>query len=212
MDEKEIIQIIISIFTLGIVFSFSKLILLEFSYLGTGILFAFVIISTNILGKKLIALKLDASVRHEIWFWKRFGFKPHKHLKKEIPMGIILPLFVSAFSLGLIKVASILTYETSALKRRASKRQGHFSFTEMTDKDNAYIGAAGIFITLSLAFLTYWVPGLEELSRMSSFYAFWNLIPISKLDGSQIIFGNKTLWTFLAVITLIFTGYSLLLV
>ena len=212
MDEKEIIQIIISIFVLGIVFSFSKLILLDFSYLGIGILFSFLIISTNILGKKIIALKLDASVKHEIWLWRRYGFKPNHYLKNSIPFGIIVPLFISAFSLGIIKFMSILTYETSALKRRAAKKHGCNSFTEMTDKHNAYIGATGILTTLTLAFIVYWIPGLEELSRMSAFYVFWNMIPISKLDGCQIIFGNKTLWAFLAVITLIFAGYALLLI
>jgi len=212
MDKKEIINLILAILILGVIFSFSELISSNFSYLGTGILFAFLIISTNILAKKLMASKLDANVKHEIWHWQRFGYKPHHHLTKPIPLGAILPLFISTFSLGVIKFTTILTYETSALKRRAAKRFGHYSFTEMTDKHNAFIGAAGILTTLLLSFITYWIPGLEELARMSAFYAFWNLVPISKLDGCQIIFGNKTLWTFLAIIAVIFTGYALLLI
>ena len=106
---------------------------------------------------------------------------------------------------------TILTYNTTALKRRAAKRFGYYSFAEMTDWHNALIGAAGIIVMLLLSFVSYWIPTLEPLARLAAFYAFFNMIPFSKLDGSQIYFGSRILWYALAIITLIFASYALLL-
>jgi len=164
-----------------------------------------------VLAKKFIAYKLDAAVENKIWFWQRYGFKEKQHLKNAIPAGIIFPIFLSALTLGGSKLMTILSYETTALKKRAAKRFGKSSFTEMTDKHTGMIGAAGIVMVLALSFVAYWIPGVEGLSKYAAFYAFWNLIPFSQLDGTKIFFGSRVLWSVLAVITLIFVSYALLL-
>jgi Zn-dependent protease len=163
-------------------------------------------------GKKIVARWLDSDVEHKVWFWQRYGLKPGWHLQKSVPIGIILPLVFTAFSLGVLKLMTILTYNTKAMKRRAARRFGYYSFTEMTDWHNALIGAGGIIAIFILTFISYWISGLESLARISAFYAFWNMIPIGKLDGIQIYLGSRILWYFLAIITLIFTGYALFLV
>jgi Zn-dependent protease len=96
------------------------------------------------------------------------------------------------------------------MKVRAAKRFGFYSYSELTDFHNALIGAGGIIALLILSFISYF-PGFEYLSRIAAFYAFWNMIPISKLDGTQIFFGSRALWTALAIITIIFTAYALIL-
>lgn len=212
MKEKELINIIIAIIVLFIIIGFKSLIDLDLIGIGLSVLFALIIIVVNITSKKIMAHYLDSDVEHEIWRWQRYGLKLHRHLKKPAPMGVILPIFITAFSLGAIKFMTILTYETSALKRRAAKRHGHFSFTEMTDWHNSLIGAAGIVAMLILSFISYWLPGTEFLARMAAFYAFFNMIPISKLDGTQIFMGSRVLWYTLVIITLIFAAYAVLLV
>jgi Zn-dependent protease len=82
----------------------------------------------------------------------------------------------------------------------------------MTDWHNALVGAAGIIAILLVAFISYWYAGLETLSKFATFYAFSNMIPFSKLDGSQIFFGSRVLWATLSIITLIFTAYAFALV
>ena len=153
---------------------------------------------------------LDSSVEHRLWYVYRTGFRPKQHFKREMPFGLIVPLVLAALSVGVLKVMTILTYETRALKHRAAKRHGFYSYTEMTDWHNGLIGAAGIVALLLVSFLAYF-PGLEYLSKMAAYYAFWNMLPISKLDGTQIFFGNRVLWTVLGVITLIFSFYALVL-
>lgn len=212
MKSSEFTHLISAVLILAIVMSFDSLITANFVSLTFAIIFAFVIIFANVTSKKLTASKLDANVEHSIWQFQRYGFKPHEHYKKPLPFGIIVPLIGTAIFLGLLKISTILTYETSSLKRRAAKRLGQYSFTEMTDFHIALIGASGIITTLAVAFISYWIPGLELLTKSATYYAFWNLIPFSKLDGAQIYFGSRTLWTSLAIITLIFTATALFII
>ncbi len=212
MNQSEMLNIVIAIAVLAIVIGLAPMIALDPYGMVLALAFAIIIIGTNILSKVLMALNLDAKVEHSIWQWSRYGFKESEKLAKSIPMGIILPLAFSVISLGALKVMTILTYETSALKRRAARRHGHMSFTEITDWHNALIGGAGIIAVLLVSFISYWIPGFEGLSRAAAFYAFFNMLPVSKLDGAQIFFGSRVLWYTLGIITLIFTGYALLLV
>jgi hypothetical protein len=212
MKESEILQIITAIITLTIIIGFTSIINLNFSFLGLSILFSLIIIIGSILGKKLMASKLDADIEHQIWRFQRYGVAPKSHLKKSIPAGIIFPLFLTIISLGTLKLMTLLTFRTKAMKRRSARRHGQFSYTEITDFHNALVGSAGIIIVLFISLISYFIPGFSELAKFSAFYAFFNLIPFSDLDGSQIFFGSRVLWASLAVITLIFTAYALLLV
>lgn len=214
MPSRELSHILAAVIILAVVLSFAPLLNQNYSLIPQMLFFSVIIILVPIIAKKLMAYHLDADVEHEIWFWQRFGFKVKSKFRKPIPAGIIFPLFFSIFSLGLIKLMTLLTYESRALKTRAAKRHGFYSFTEMTEWHHGLIGAAGILSLLLLSILAYFLPlpGLETLAKLATFYAFWNLIPVSKLDGAQIFFGSRTLYTLLAAITLIFTAYALMLV
>jgi hypothetical protein len=179
--------------------------------------FAIIIIATHVLSKKVVAFLLDSDVEHRLWHVYRFGFKGGSHFKKEIPFGVVVPLGVAVFATLLlwpigawIYFMGILTYETRALKYRAAKRFGFYSYTEVTDWHNAIIGGAGILAVLILAVVAYF-PGLELLTRLAIYYAFFNMLPISELDGTQIFFGSRVLYFVLGVITLILTAYALVL-
>ncbi len=212
--ESEIVHVLLAVLVLSLVIGFEYIISGSYSLLSTAILFSVIIIGLNILAKKLTAHMLDSDVEHKIWSFSRIGFKEHAKMKSEFPGGIFLPLLVSLLSLGSLKLMTILTYETKALKHRAAKRFGHYSFTEMTDWHNGLIGAAGILILLVISFISYFLPfnNLELLSRMATFYALFNILPIPKLDGLQIYFGSRVLYLVLATITAIFSIYALLLV
>jgi len=211
MKMGEIKQIVSAIIAFTIVIGFSQILASKGSMFIFGFFFAIIIIATNIAAKKLMASALDADVEHEIWRWSRYGFKPQAHLEKTLPAGLVFPLTLSFLSLGVVKILTFLTYETKALKHRAAKRFGVFSYTEITDWHNALIGAAGIISLLILSLIFYLIPfpNFEYLSILSTYYAFFNMLPISKLDGTQIFFGSRILWITLAIITTIFAGYAL---
>lgn len=211
MNTKEISTLLIALVTLTIIISFKSLLAGNIQYLGTAPLFAFLILLVNIGAKKWAAYSLDADVEHDLWYGARYGLKPGWKLEKKIPLGIIVPLAITAFSLGVAKCMTILSYETSALKRRAARRFGYYSFTEMTDWHNALVGAAGIIGVLILAIIAYTIPALDGLTSLAVYYAFWNMIPWSKLDGAQIFIGSRILYTTLALLTLALTIATLVI-
>ena len=211
MRSKEFTSIVAAIIILTAVGGFSFALDSNWAMIPLVLLFSAIIIFLFVFSKKLVAYLLDADVEHEIWSIYRYGFKPGWHFERPIPTGIILPLFFSLFSLGVVKLTSVLTYETRALKSRMAKRFGFYSYSEMTDWHNGLIGASGIISLLILAIVASFIPlNVEYLAKLAIFYAFWNLIPISNLDGSQIFFGSRILYSILAVITLIFTVYAVI--
>jgi len=214
MKLPEFYHILAAIIVLFVITSFQPLISSDYSSLVLLLAFSAAIILVAVFSKKIMADFLDASVEHKIWSTGRYWFRPHDRLNIEVPIGIIFPIFFSFFSIGYLKVMTLLTYETQALKRRVAKRHGFFSFTEMTGWHDALIGAAGIFSILLLAFIAYLlpIPALETLSKLAAYYAFFNMLPIGALDGYKILNGSRVLYTTLAIITLIFTAYALLLV
>ncbi len=212
MKTEEIFNIIGAIIILTVIIGFVAPLTTTGEAIAKALLFAIIIILANVLVKKVVAYNLDADVEHEIWKVSRYGWKPNHYFKREVPAGIILPLFFALFSLGLFKFMALLTYETRALTQRAAKRFGYYSYTEMTEWHNSLIGAAGIIAVLLVSLISYFSPWSNEiLWRMASFYAFFNMLPLSKLDGTQIFFGSRVLWSALAIITFIFTSYALFL-
>ena len=217
MAKGELSQVLAGVLILFAVISFGFV--LEANWLGVlkGLIFAILIIGVHILSKKWAAGLLDCDVEHKIWGVYRYGFKAHHHFKKEIPAGIIVPLFMLFFSVVflwpmgiLIKFMGILTYEARVLKRRAARRFGPYSYSELTEWHNGLIGAVGIVGLMFLAVIAYFVDQ-GYMSKMIAYYLFWNMLPISNLDGTQIFFGNRIVWVVLEVVTLLFVAYALVI-
>lgn len=212
MKQSEFLNILVAIVILTLTAGFSLALAGKWNGIAQIFLFSTIIVLISIFAKKIMAYLLDSDVEHEIWKVSRWGWKPQQYFKKAVPAGVIFPLFFSLISSGLLKFIPLLTYETRALKRRAAKRFGFYSFTEITENHNAIIGAAGIIAVLMLTIITYFLPAnFEYLAKISAYYAFCNLLPISKLDGAQIFFGSRVLWTTLALISTIFLIYALIL-
>lgn len=210
MADYEFANIFAGVLLMFIVSALGFVIQGDAALTAQAFVFSFIVIGVPVLVRKFVAYSLDASVKHRVWNVFHYGVKPGMHFKKEVPFGLIIPLFFSLISLGLVKIMTFITYETRALKYRASKRFGFYSYTEMTDWHNGLIGASGIVSVLLVSLIGY-LAGFEYLTKLAAFYAFWNMIPVSKLDGTQIFFGSKILYSVLAVITIIFTLYGLVL-
>jgi len=215
MNIREISHILAAFIIFTVIASAKQIFRQDWNAVGWTALFCAIILIVAIVAKKFMAYLLDSDVEHEMWRVSRFGYKPHHHVEKYmsegIPAGIIFPLLVSFFSLGMAKFPALLTFETKALTHRASRRFGIRSFVEMTDWHNGIIGSAGIIAVLILSFVAYF-PGAEYLAKLAAYYAFANMIPISKLDGVQIFFGSRVLFSIVGVITLIFFTYAIFLV
>ena len=201
-NKKEVITIGIISIILSFIFSFAKEINVFFSFF----IAIFFIIFINSIAKKISSYYLDSEIEIRLWEVKRYGFKPHKHFKRSFPSGIFFPLITALASLGYFVWMASIVFEVKPKIYRAAKRFGLYSFSEMTEYHIGLIAASGVLINLFFAIIGY-LTGFSVFAKLSIFYAFFNIIPFSDLDGNKIFFGSVVLWSFLAALILIGLGY-----
>ena len=209
LNRSETASIIIVTIILGFVLALQdwKISLSTFLY---ATLMIFIIIVLNILVKKYVAFRLDSNIETGVWKWQRYWVHESAYFKNPIPMGAVLPFILGLFSAGSFAWLASLEFEVSPSLSRVSKRHGLYRFSEMTEWHIALIAGTGVIANLLLALICYifggHLGGFLELGALSVYYAAFNLLPISNLDGSKIFFGSLVLWVTLAIITAIGVG------
>lgn len=198
LKPKEFAYVIV----VSIIFAFTLTLMESLEIFGYTLLAAFLVIMLNIFGKKVAAFYFDSDIKIKFWEVSRFGFKPRQKFKHSFPAGIFLPIITTAFSFGYFTWLAALTFEPEQKIHRAARRHGLYSFPEIPEYHIALIAAAGIFMNLLFSVIGYLI-NFQEFSVLNLYYAFFNLIPLSSLDGSKILFGSKLLWSVLGIITMI---------
>ena len=207
LNLKEISSILIAILVISLVLAIFKSFNIFF-YIFLAVFFVFVI---NILAKKVASFYLDSEIEIKLWEIKKYGFKPSSFFKKPFPAGILFPIIFAAVTLGNFVWMASLAFDVKPKISRATKRHGLYSYSEMTESHIGFIAGAGVIANLIFAILGY-LLGFPEFSKLNIFFAFFNMIPLSKLDGNKIFFGSLILWSLLAAIVLIGLGYVFFLV
>lgn len=210
---KELIIVILAALILGIAVAYAdslSIVLTTLIMLAT--------IGANIVAKKLSGNYFEANVKTKFWEIERYGFYKYAKFKKSIPMPW-LPLILSFLSYGYIWWLAIVQFDISPRVERVAKKHGFHStkkrYSSMTGHHLAIITAFGIFANLILAIVGYIFAGniswMGLLSKINVYYAMWSLVPISNLDGSKILFGNRPLWFTLVVImaTIVLGGFTI---
>lgn len=207
IKTKEALHIIISIVVVAI-----SLNLFREIYLFPKILLSvFLVFLINILAKKILAFYLESEIEFKIWEIKRFGFKPKDYLKKPLLAGAIFPPIFSLITLGNFQWLASLVFDVKPTTYRSVKRHGLYSYSEITEDHIGFIAAAGVVANLFFSIVGYLI-GFPEFSKINIYLAFFNMIPLSDLDGNKIFFGNIALWSLLATITLIGLGYVIFII
>ena len=178
------------------------------SFLGGITLFLYsllaisIIIFSNVFSKKITSDYLDAKIEIKLWEVKRYGYRVQDYFKKPILAGLIFPVAFILITIGYVKWMASLVFDVKPQIHRAAKRHGLYSFSEMTETHLGIIAASGIIINMIFAGVGY-LLNFTLLTQLSIYYIFFNMIPISNLDGNKIFNGNIVLWSFLAILTLI---------
>ena len=179
-----------------------------------------IILGLNVFAKKVTAHHYDSEIEIKLWEIKRYGLigalsggymHPSKKFKRAFPAGAFFPVLFAFFTFGTVKWMASLVFDVKAKVHRAAKRHGLWSFSEMTERHIGLIAAAGITINLLAAIIGYLI-NQPEFAKLNIYFAFFNMLPLSDLDGNKIFFGNKVLWSFLAIITTIGMFYALFLI
>lgn len=201
---KELVTIVLASIVLALVVAFGN----RSIFLITALSF-FIILGSNTLAKKVIGHHFETQVRVSFWKMYRFGFRKDTHFKFPLPM-IWLPLVLTLFSKGLLWVLAALEFDVEAKSERVSRRHGLYRFSQVTEWHVAWIATGGIITNLVLAIVGYSL-GYELFAKLSIYYAVWSIIPISSLDGTKILFGNRVLWLILFLVAIIFLGWGLII-
>ena len=205
LTKKEIIWIIIAILIMGFIIELTP----ELKLSLIGMLWAAIIILTSVLTKKIAANHFNIRIEHKILFWQRWGWYERSKFKKPIPIGLILPFFLSILSLGIIKPFVLLQFNAENLpKKRALKKRGTYRYSEINDSDLAFTAAWGFWALIALAIIGYFISQ-PELTKYSIYYGIWNLIPISNLDGTKLFFGSLINWILLIIASVSYTHLTL---
>ena len=204
-NKKEIGLVVITTLILAFTISLRNLGL----FLWT-ILAVFIAIMINIISKKIISYKLDTEIEIDLLELQKFGVRPHQHFKKPAPIGLILPFIVMIISAGYFTWMGSLIFNVKSKIHRTAKRFGLYKFSEITEHHTGLIATSGVIANLIFALIGY-IIGFSIFAKVSIYLAFFNMIPISNMDGNKIYFGNILIWSVLAAITLIALAYTIFL-
>ncbi|MCX6747030.1 MAG: hypothetical protein NTU63_02750 [Candidatus Pacearchaeota archaeon] len=163
-----------------------------------------IIVILNVAAKKFMAFQLDSEIEMKIWGIRRYGFKLGQHFKKAFPAGAFFPVLSKLIFFpfkNFVWMAS-LVFDIKPRIYKAAKRYGLYTFSEITEYHLGLIAMAGIVINLVSAIIGYFI-GFPMFARLNIYYAFFNMLPISDLDGNKIFFGSLAMWGFLASLVLI---------
>ncbi len=216
--KKEIKLLTISILLIAFAFAFDDkqpTLILSYwilNFIKTILIVAvsFLIIQTT---QKLIARRYNADIEYSFWRIRQWGFQPHKRFPykfgflgktilkiPQLPIGIILLLITSFFSLGKFFFIAINSYELKETKRK----RAHRTFMHLTEFENAKIALAFPLTALFLALVIKAIaPNLTNFIFINQMLALFNMIPLSTLNGNKIFMNSKPLYLFsLALIVL----------
>jgi len=207
LNPKEIIIVL----TVSIIFAFLLTLMESLEIFAYALLASFLVILLNIVGKKVMAFYFDTEIKIKFWEVSQYGFRPNQRFRNPFPAGVFLPIITTAFSFGYITWLASLTFQTRPKVYRAARRHGLYSFSEIPEYHIGLIAAAGIFANLLFAGIGYLI-NFPEFMRINLYYALFNMIPLSELDGNKILFGSKLLWSVLAIIILIAITMSFVII
>ena len=168
----------------------------------------FIVIIINVFFKKITSYYLGIKTEIKMWEIRQWGIKKHFRFKKPLNLGVILPIVLKVISLGYLNFTASLVYDVEAKVYRAAKKHGLYAFSEISETQIGAIGAAGIGANIICSVISYLI-GYPEFARLNLGFAFWNLLPISNLDGNKILFGGTSketgpvLWVFLMLLVLV---------
>jgi len=196
---KEIAVVILATLILAITVSFKDSTIFYAAALSFLVIFV-----VNITMKKIVGYIFQIDVKTKFWTWYQFGFRKDWHFKKPLPM-LWLPLILTLFTKGFFWWLAILEFDAEAKTERVSRKHGLYRFTEITEHHMAWIVIWGLIANFVFTIGGY-ILGFELFTKLSIYFIAWSVIPISRLDGSKMLYGGiakYTIYTTAAILLLI---------
>jgi Zn-dependent protease len=194
--KKEIINIVIISFILG----FSLSLVTNLETFTSMFISSLLVILINMVTKKIVAERYDTKIEHHIWEIQKYGFRPLYKFAKPIPLGAILPILVTILSAGYITWMNGFYFTATPEIYKSSKRRGFYPYSASSEFHEGLIATWGVVLNLIFGIAGILI-GFPVFAKLNFLYAFFNIIPLGKLDGNKILFGEKGLWYVIAIVS-----------
>ena len=204
-NTKEILTVILATVILALTVAFKD----RTIFYAAAISFL-IILTINILVKKIVGYHLETKVKTKFWSWYQYGFRTDSHFKKPLPM-LLLPLLLVLITKGYLLWLGILEFDVVAKTERVAKRHGLYRFTEVTEWHMAWIAVWALIANLTIAIIAY-VAGFELFTKLSIYFIAWSTIPIGSLDGSKIFFSSRILWAIVFTSAMIMLAWAITII
>lgn len=202
---REILIFLLSALIIGYLFSFKELMTTSLSWstlLGwlklSGL--ALITILVCVITCNLLTWRFGCDAEFRLWCIRQYGFHKTSYFKKSIPAWILFPLGFVFLTLGYVKWLALTVFDVTPTTRVGRE------YAEITEWELGLIAFFGLFANLVLAVISKAV-GWDTLASINIWFAFFNFLPISELNGAKILHGSKMLWIF----GFIFTSIILIL-
>src|SRR3989344_2850790 len=226
-SKGEIKSLLVSVITIGFVFSFNDWGVEAFDA-GVGlinlvraIIISTIALVTHIYIQKLVAKRYGQEIEYKIWSIQKlrtsFIYGGWGDIKKPIPLGVIIPLIVAFISNGEWLFLATAAFAFVGLKTRPGKR-----FPLITEYEEGKIAISGPLANVGLAIILKLLSfsiNFDPLVQMNLFIALFHLIPVQDLSGIKVWFGgrvlyifNLTLIIFIALLLLVLTPISAVII
>tara|TARA_Y100000310_G_scaffold345473_1_gene465371 strand:- start:126 stop:887 length:762 start_codon:yes stop_codon:yes gene_type:complete len=197
-EEKK--SIILAVLILGFVFGFDdgkEIFNLQAwtSNFITQIIISAIFLLIFISVTKKLTKKLGIETEFSIWNVKRFGFAKAAVLKKaSIPLGVLLPLFLTIASYGKMFFSAVLTPNFKYKKEKRLEKK-------FENPSEAEISLACLIGPLTLAIIAIFLTSIRtipinNLSLIPFSIAFSTMLPLPRLNGIHVYFGTPINYVF----------------
>lgn len=153
---------------------------------------------------KLFAMRYRTRVEIELWCAKQFWFSRASKferfkMKRGLPLGIFLALYLSFLSFGRIFFTAVFNHQ---LTEDRNARIGR-SWKRLTEYEEAMIMLVG-FLASMLLVIAAKILDFGRLYDVNLWLIVFNLLPISRLDGSKMFFSSRPMYIFFVAFFIVF--------
>ena len=200
-NKNEIIIFLLAALIIGYLFSFNNIIASGLSqdtvlaWLKLSGL-ALIALLSSVVVCNIVTWHFGCDAEFRLWCIRQYGFHKTSYFKRSLPAWILFPLGFVFLTLGYVKWLALTVFDVVPTTRVGRE------YAEITEWELALIAFFGLFANLALAVVSK-IAGWDTLASINIWFAFFNFLPISELNGAKILHGSKMLWIFGFVFTII---------
>jgi len=200
-NKEEIIIFLLVALLIGYLFSFKELMTKSLNWDAvlawlklSGL--ALIALLSCVVVCNMVTWHFGCDAEFRLWCVKQYSFHKRSYFKRSLPAWILFPLGLVFLTLGYVKWLALLVFDVVPTTKVGRE------YAEITEWELALIAFFGLFANLMLAVISK-IAGWHTLASINMWYAFFNFLPISELNGAKILHGSKMLWIFGFVFTVI---------